>query len=60
MSAGVVVRIQKLKKRKKSFSPKVIIRVFIEKVPVSKYEPVCKTHTEFEGKTWDNVGIKAK
>lgn len=54
------MRIQKLKKRKKSFSPKVIIRVFIEKVPVSKYEPVCKTHTEFEGKTWGNVGIKAK
>lgn len=53
------MRIQKLKKRKKSFSPKVIIG-FIEKMPVSKYEPVHKTCTEFEGETWDNVGIKGK
>lgn len=46
-------------KTKKSFSPKVIMG-FIKKMPVSKYEPVYKIHTEFEGETWDNVGIKAK
>lgn len=31
---SIVVRVQRLKKGKKSFSPRVIIRGFIEKVPV--------------------------
>ena len=53
------MKIQKLKKTKKSFSPKVIIG-FIKKMRVSKYEPAYKTCEEFEGETWDNVGIKAK
>lgn len=56
-SLRIIIRVQRLKKGKKPFSIRVIIRGFIEEAPVFKYEPAS---TESEGRVWDKVAIKAK